>query len=571
MSKKIISQGIHDFKELIERNFYYVDKSMFIHELVAQGPNKVTIIPRPRRFGKTLNMTMLKYFFEKPLDGSCNAHLFEGLAITQYTEIMARQGTHPIIFITFKGIKSSTWEKCYKELVDVIVEECERHKNLLDSNVIDQSWKDHLKALIDKKTDEVDYAKSLYFLSKALHAMYQTKPIILIDEYDAPMHAGFEFDYYEKIKNFMYSFFCAGLKDNNNLEFSVITGILRISKESLFSGINNTATFSLLNDVYADKFGFTHDEVAAIHDYYKLPFDLTEIKKWYNGYRVGSEKEDGTFITMYNPWSIIECVSNKKIGPFWINTGGHFLIQETMKCASAEDKDALQSILDGNAVTQTINDSIVFDTIYTDSSSMWSFLVFTGYLTWEARTDMIGKTTAALIAPNFEVQDALKTMVMSWFSSAGIEDTFKEMVYALINLNLPYFGELFSESVMASVSFFDVPKVRPENMYHAFVLGMFVTLADTYVITSNLEAGKGRYDVAIVPKDRTKPGAVFEFKRKLKKDPRTLEQVAQEALEQIDERNYTLPLKKQGVTQIAKVGIAFQGKEVEVAFAVEGD
>ncbi|KKQ48258.1 MAG: hypothetical protein US69_C0029G0003 [candidate division TM6 bacterium GW2011_GWF2_38_10] len=569
MMKKKMSIGIHDFKELIERNYYYVDKSMFIYELVAQESAKVTIIPRPRRFGKTLNMTMLKYFFEKPLDCSSNAHLFKGLAISQYPEIMARQGTHPIIFITFKGIKSSTWDECYKELKTAVSVEFKRHAYILQHEIVSDSDKKIIVDIIEKKADIHDYKYALAFLSTLLCKIHGTKPIILIDEYDAPMHAGFEFTYYEEIKNFMYSFFCAGLKDNNNLEFSVITGILRISKESLFSGINNTATFSLMNDIYADKFGFTHDEVATIHDYYTLPFDIAEIKRWYNGYRVGSEKVDGTFTTIYNPWSIIECVSNKKIGPFWINTGGHFLIQETMKYASAEDKDALQSILDGKAVTQTINDAIVFDTIYTDSTSMWSFLVFTGYLTWEARTDMIGKTTAALIAPNFEVQDALKTMVMSWFSSAGIEDTFKEMVSALINLNLPYFGELFSESVMASVSFFDVPKVRPENMYHAFVLGMFVTLADTYVITSNLEAGKGRYDVAIVPKDRTKPGAVFEFKRKLKKDPRTLEQVAQEALEQIDERQYTLPLKKQGITRIAKVGIAFEGKEVEVAFSVE--
>jgi len=573
MITKEIGLGIHDFKELIERNYYYVDKSMFIYELISKKTDKVTIIPRPRRFGKTLNMSMLQYFFEKHPNQSDNRHLFDGLAITNYPEIMEKQGKYPVIFITFKGIKSSTWEGCYEAITLLITAECKRHGIVLKNSFTDEHSQSIFQALITQKASQTHYEQALKFLSEHLYNVYNQKVIILIDEYDAPMQAGFEFNYYEEIKNFMYNFFCAGLKDNNYLEFSVITGILRIAKDSLFSGMNNSASYSMLDDTFADKFGFTEQEVTAILDYFKTPIEREKVREWYNGYRVGLPKYDEQrreyFTMIYNPWSIIECINQKTLGSHWVNTGRHMLIQETIRRASAEDKENLLKILDGGSIEKTISDTIVFRDVQNDSNAMWSFLVFTGYLTWKSRTHMVGETKAWLLAPNYEVLDSLKKMITAWFVSYGIENTFKEMVTALINLNLPYFEELFIESVMASVSFFDVPKVHPENMYHAFVLGMFVSLADTHVVTSNLEAGKGRYDVAIIPKDKTKPGIVFEFKRKLKKDPTPLAEVAKGALEQIDERKYTLPLKKQGITSIAKIGIAFQGKEVEMAFAID--
>ncbi|KKQ48400.1 MAG: hypothetical protein US69_C0024G0002 [candidate division TM6 bacterium GW2011_GWF2_38_10] len=571
---KKIGIGIHDFKTLIDRDYYYVDKTMFIYDILHEA-KPVTILPRPRRFGKTLNMSMLQYFFEKHPKQSDNRHLFNDLAITNYPEIMERQGQYPVIFITFKGVKYNEWDDCYDKIQSLIAQEYMRHEYVLQDNALNEHDKIYIKKIMDKKGSLSDVADSLFMLSKILYAIHNQKVIILIDEYDAPMQSGFEFNYYEEIKNFMYSFFCSGLKDNNYLEFSVITGILRIAKDSLFSGMNNSASYSMLDDAFADKFGFTDQEVTTILDYFQTPIEREKVREWYNGYRFGLPKYDKQghehFTMIYNPWSIIECINKKALGAHWVNTGGHMLIQETMRRASAEDKEHLLKILDGGSVEKTINDTIVFRDVQHDSNAMWSFLVFTGYLTWKSRTPMVGKTTASLIAPNFEVLDSLKSMITAWFVSYGIENTFKEMVNALININLPYFEELFIESVMASVSFFDVPKVRPENMYHAFVLGMFVSLADTHVVTSNLEAGKGRYDVAIIPKDKTKPGIVFEFKRKLKKDATPLAEVAQGALEQIDERKYTLPLKKQGITSIAKIGIAFQGKEVEMAFAVEGD
>ncbi|KKQ48279.1 MAG: hypothetical protein US69_C0028G0008, partial [candidate division TM6 bacterium GW2011_GWF2_38_10] len=336
---KKIGIGVYDFKKIIENDYYYVDKTMLIHELISYSA-EVSIIPRPRRFGKTLNMTMLKYFFEKPLDGVSNAHLFEGLAIAKYPEIMARQGKHPVIFITFKGVKSTHWDECYREIKIIVSHVFKHHECFISHDKLKDSEKKLFSDFIEKRANYDDYKNALFFLSELLFKIHGIKPIILIDEYDAPMQAGFEFDYYDEIKNFMYHFL-----DNNNLEFAVITGILRIVKDSLFSGMNNSASYSLLDDAYADKFGFLQHEVDVMLDYFQTPIDHATVRQWYNGYRVGLPKYDTQgnehFTMIYNPWSIIECVNKKSLGAHWINTGGHMLIQETMRKASAEDKENL--------------------------------------------------------------------------------------------------------------------------------------------------------------------------------------------------------------------------------------
>ena len=572
---KNIEFSLSDFKELIESNCYYVDKSMFIHELLKNNPRSVTIIPRPRRFGKTLNMTMLKYFFEKPLDGSSNAHLFDGLAITQYPEIMARQGKSPVIFITFKGIKSSTWNECYKEIKTALAVEFKRHAYILQNSIISDSDKKIIIDIIDKNADMHDYKYALAFLSTLLWSVYQTKPIILIDEYDAPMQAGFEFEYYDKIKNFMYSFFCAGLKDNNNLDFSAITGILRISKDSLFSGMNNTANYSLLNDTYADKFGFLQHEVDTMLEYFQVPISQDEIKRWYNGYRVGQPKVDaqGTeyFTTIYNPWAIIECVSTKALGNFWINTGGHFLIQKTMQHASATDKQDLIGILEGVPTSKTISDTIVFRDIYHDSSAMWSFLVFTGYLTWSTRTDMLGESIAQLILPNYEVRASIKKMIAGWFAGGAVTQLkFNKMLDGIRQGKPKTFLTVLESNVLASMSFFDIGD-DGENVYQAFVLGILVSLADTHEITTNRESGTGRYDVCIIPHNHTMPGTIIEFKQYDLETEDPLDTLAAQALEQIKEKKYTTVMHARNIKKIIKIGIGFQRKTMAWAFEVEED
>jgi len=576
MIKKVISKGIHDFKKLRENNCYYVDKSMLIYELITQCA-EVTIIPRPRRFGKTLNMTMLQYFFEKPLDGVSNAHLFEGLAITQYPEIMVWQGTRPVIFITFKGIKDSTWQGCYEKIIDIIASEYKRFDCVLNKTFTEKDEQAIFTAIKTQAATKVQYENALKFLSMHVHRVSGTKPIILIDEYDAPMQSGFESEYYEEIKNFMYSFFCAGLKDNNNLEFAVITGILRVAKESIFSGMNNSVCHSLLNDTYADKFGFLQSEVDTMLEYYQVPIPRDEIKHWYNGYRVGRPKVDAQgneyFTTIYNPWAIIECVKTKSLGNFWVNTGGSFLIQETMRQASATDKQDLIAILEGQPVTKTINDAIVFRDIYRDSSAMWSFLVFTGYLTWSTRNDRLGETIAQLMLPNYEVQASIKKMIASWFIDERFKckDQFDQMVSGIQNGIPELFLQKFHDNVLASMSYFDLG-ADGESVYQAFTLGILVSLADTHEVTTNRESGTGRYDLCIIPHDPTQPGAIIEFKRRLFITQGPLAKFAQEALDQIKAKKYTTVMKARGIKTIAKIGIAFERKLMAWNFELcEGD
>ena len=571
MNKKI-GLGIHDFKDLIENDYYYVDKTMLIHELLTIGA-AVTLIPRPRRFGKTLNMTMLKYFFEKQFDGSSNAHLFNGLAISQYSEVMLKQGLSPVIFITFRKIKSTTWQECYEKLAMIIAEEFQRHEYVLSSNLLSEREKKIFISIRDKTMSASELTDALSNLSVCLYRFYGVRPIILIDEYDAPIHSGFSYGYYTEIINFMRELLCAGLKDNNTLAFAVLTGILRISRESIFSGMNNAAVYTLLSDAYADKFGFVESEVEQLLHDYNGHVNFNQVKQWYNGYRIGMPKvnEDGKqlFLTVYNPWSLINFIANKMtFGAYWINTSDNELIRSTMRKAKPEDKEKLKLLLEGYSVEQIIDDSIMFTNVDTNSSAMWSFLVFCGYLTWEQRTNMVNETVAQLIVPNNEVRKSLHMMIDMWFSDAGVSGQFATMLGALLRLNLDYFEEIFTETVIATLSFFDITNVQPERVYHAFMLGMMVSLADTYVVTSNLEAGLGRYDVVLTPKDQNKPGFIFEFKRKLKKDTTPLHEFAHNALKQINELRYDIHLRKNGVKKIAKIGVGFVGKEVAMAFDI---
>ncbi|KKQ49187.1 MAG: hypothetical protein US69_C0008G0017 [candidate division TM6 bacterium GW2011_GWF2_38_10] len=571
MMKKELGLGVHDFKTLIERGYYYVDKSMFIYDVLHEA-KPVTILPRPRRFGKTLNMSMLQYFFEKNPKQSDNRHLFDGLAITNYPEVMAQQGQYPVIFISFKGIKSSTWQGCYEAITLLITAECKRHGVVLQNSCIDEHNQSIWQALITQKASQTHYEQALKFLSEHLYNVYNQKVIILIDEYDAPMQAGFEFNYYEEIKNFMYNFFCAGLKDNNYLEFSVITGILRIAKDSLFSGMNNAATYSLLDDAFADKFGFLEDEVTAVLNYFQTQIDREKVREWYNGYRVGLPKYDvqghESFTMVYNPWSIIECINKKALGAHWINTGVHMLIEKSMRKASAEDKENLLRILDGGSIEKTISDTIVFRDVYNDSSALWSFLVFTGYLTWKSRTNMVGKTTAALIAPNFEVLDSLKTMVTSWFNEVPASRVyFDHMINGIKTGDVEEFLQNFEQAVLESLSFFDVGD-KGENAYQAFALGIFASLGHTYETASNRESGYGRYDVCIFPKDTKKMGMIIEFKRRKLSEKKPLSTYAKGAREQIDEYAYDLEMQRRGILVVAKIGIAFQGKHMAWMYQV---
>ena len=583
MVKKVISQGIHDFKELIEGNYYYVDKSMFIHELSSHR-NVVTVIPRPRRFGKTINMTMLKYFFEKPLDGVSNAHLFEGLAIANYPEIMAKQGTYPVIFITFKDIKGSTWDECYEKMINVITQECERHKYLLDSDAIDQSYKDQLRNLINKEGSSVDYNHALDFLSKLLHKAYKKRPIVLIDAYDTPIIQGFIYDYFKKVKFFIDCFFCAGLKDNNNLEFAIITGLLRIEKDSIFSGMNNSSDISILCNFYADKFGFVQDEVDALLEYFNVTIPRDEIKRWYNGYRIGCPQHDEQgneyFTTVYHPGSIIECISRNALGSYLVNIHNDAImlnneynnldpVQVLLFNSYYGDKHDLIRILGGQSVTKRINDTIILNYLYNSSDGMWSFLVFTGYITWSTRNNRIGETIAQITLPNNEVRIAINKMIEAWSSMPEYKNLkFNTMLNGIIDGKPEVFLKAFKFNALKKASILKNDKYD-ESAYPTFTLSILASLEKTHEITINYEKEMGCYNLCIIPHDPTQPGTIIEFKRRQYASKMTLSKFAEETLDKIKAANYTSIMKTRGIKTIAKIGISFDYKLMAWKYEVE--
>ena len=564
--------GVDDFKKIITDGYYYVDKSLLIKELLDVKA-EITLIPRPRRFGKTLNMSMLKYFFEKEASqtGHSNLQLFDGLQIAKHPEYMKHQGQYPIIYLTFKDIKSDNWNDCYDLLRDVIADEYRRHNYILNAKILDEGEKETFRQIIDQVAMQVHFQNALKNLTKYLFEFYNQKPIILLDEYDSPIHAGFVHGYYEKIISFMRGFMCAGLKGNVNLAYGVVTGILRVAKESIFSGMNNLNVHTLLSDHYADKFGFTEPEVKNLLEEYDLESKLNEVRAWYNGYRVGQpihsilpQKGDWDSFTMvYNPWSMLHFIQNRgTFGAYWVNTSDNRIIQELIRKASEDVKKDLELILAEKSVNKTIAEDISFPAIYIDSNALWSFLVFSGYLTWQSRELMQVKCQADLIAPNHEVLDCLKTLINQWFSESMGSSTYQNMLAALAQGDIPAFQRYFQQSVVDSVSYFDVTKKTPERVYHAYVLGMLVGLSATHEVKSNRESGFGRYDVCLIPKDISKPGTIIEFKAFNKREDKNLAAAAKSALTQIEEKCYESELRSRGIQKIIKLAIVFEGKKV---------
>lgn len=556
--KKRISIGISDFKELIEKNFYFADKSLLIKELLDSGA-KVTLIPRPRRFGKTLNLSMLRYFFEKNITGgNSNRHLFTGLAIEQYPNCMAHQGEYPVIWLTFKDIKTSSWELCYRGVQEVVTAEFSRHEYLLTSNTLTAVQKRNFAAILDMTADEILYRRSLLNLSEYLAKHHQSRALILLDEYDTPIHAAFVHDYYNRAIEFFRDFLGAGLKDNSNLEFSLVTGVLRVAKESIFSGINNLRVSSLTDDRYADKFGFLETEVVSMLNYFGLANSIDDVRRWYDGYQSGVCK-------VYNPWSIISLVDkNGTMQPYWVNTSDNLLIHNLARGNAERIEDELKILMDGGVITKQIDEGIIYQHVSYDMDAFWNFLLFNGYLTFENyRSGELG-SFAELKIPNVEVASLYRTMVLTWFRAATIRQDYQKMLAALVAGNTTVFKrafELFSGEVL---SVFDMSAKEPEKFYHILTLGMFAALMATHEVRSNRESGIGRYDVMIIPKDPTQFGIIIEFKKATGKE--TLLAAAKKALQQIEDRKYETELCARGLAKVIKLGIAFKGKESFVLF-----
>ena len=546
--------GINNYKEIIEENCYYVDKTLLIKELLSKR-DKATLLCRPRRFGKTLTLSMLKYFFEKT--EISNAHLFTDKKVWEHEDVRTHQGQYPVIFISFKDVKDANFEDAYKSIVLIILKEFERYEKVLLSN-LNEGQALRYNMLKSGAADNILLCSSLLFLSELLHEHYGKRVIVLLDEYDTPIHAAYTHSYYAEMIIFIKKLFSSVLKDNDHLERSVLTGILRTAKEGIFSDLNNLAVYTLLNDEFSDKFGFTSDEVDLLLKDQNLTEHKVAIQKWYNGYHAGETS------LIYNPWSILNCVNkNGKFMTYWVNTSSNDLIKTLIAGANSYVKQELESLLNDIPVVKTIEEAFTFATVYQTDNVLWSLLLFSGYVTYSERIlTNKGKYDCNLTLPNHEIRCLYKDFISEIFiSSFKDQDNIKEFFRALTNKDTRSVQQLLQLFITNSMSFYDLAHNEPEKSYHLFILGLLVTLENTYSVRSNRESGYGRYDIMLIPHDKSQVGIVIEFK---KVGDQTLEEASEAALLQIQDKKYANELYAQGITNIIGYGIAFAGKQVLV-------
>ena len=545
MVKKKLPVGIDNFKEIIENNYYFVDKSMMIDELLNKK-SKVTLLPRPRRFGKTLNMSMLNYFFNIE-DKEANRNLFNGLDISN-TDKMMYQGEYPVIYISLKDIKVSNWVECFEEIKKLLKDIFNTKRYIREK--LDESEKIDFDR-IEFLNETGDFVGALKNLSKYLFKFYEKKVIILIDEYDTPLVTAHSQGYYDEAIFFFRNFLSAALKGNPYLEFSVLTGILRVAKESIFSGLNNITVSTILDSDF-NYFGLTAEEVEKALKYYGLDYELEDVKRWYNGYTFGEE-------LVYNPWSLINFINKNALGAYWINTSDNALIKQLLAKNDKKVFEELELIFKGESIWETISENIIFDDL-NNTNTVWSLMLFSGYLTYEKMriSPITGLKSYSLKIPNQEIKSFFRQSFIETYTKGDVH-FYGTMMEDLFLGNLNSFINKFKKMYMSAVSYHDTGD--SEKYYHHFMLGVLLTLGDKYIITSNRESGYGRYDIALEPKDKGNYGLIFEFKIG---DKNSIEDKAREALAQINEKKYDISMKNNGVSKVIKIGMAFSGKDVAI-------
>lgn len=565
--KKKIPIGISNFKKLIKENYYFVDKSLIIKEFIENGA-AIILTPRPRRFGKTLNMSMIKYFFDinmkekkNRLNGEIeySRSLFNGLNIEKETEIMKMQGEFPVISISFNSAKFNNFKDTMSRIRSLMSEIYLEHKYLLGSDTLEDIEKEKINKVINEKGDAELIATALGNLTRYLYKHFNKRVILLIDEYDVPIQEGYISGYYEEIISFERVMFTDLLKDNNNVEKALVTGILRVAKESIFSGLNNLEVNTMLSNKFSDKFGFTQEEVDELLLYYKLEAKSLEVKEWYNGYIFGKN-------TIYNPWSVLNYSESYEEGfmPYWINSSANDLIKKLLLKGDQGIKIELEDLIVGKSITKAIDENIVMGEVEDSNENIWGFLLLSGYLKTIKKETIDGMRQCELQIPNKECLIFYKNIIKKWFLESMTNERYEEMLRTLIHGDIKSFGALFKGFVINNISYFDVSGKEPEKVYHAFVLGMIVSLTDTYEVKSNKESGYGRYDVMIIPKDVSKQGIIIEFKKINEFLEDTIEYATKEALKQIEDKKYESELLSKGITKIIKLAIVFKNKEVEI-------
>ena len=557
MGRKRIAIGISDYKELVENDFYYVDKTDFIRQVIEEG-SKITLLPRPRRFGKTLNLSMLRYFFEKT-EGNVFRPLFDKKRIREWKDFDKYQGRYPVIMLTLKDCKAGTFEDALSLLILEVKQEFERHRYLLEGNLsdTDRLW---FNQILQVDADQIVLQNSLRFLADKLTDHWGVSPLILLDEYDTPIHVAFDKGYYDKMIGFMRNFMSLVFKDNTSIFRGVITGILRVSKESIFSGLNNIDVDTLLEHPMCTSFGFTQGEIDSLLAAYSLSGYGPEVKHWYNGYLFGGEE-------VYNPWSILNYVNKGGLlAPYWVNTGSDVLLRHLIAEGPDQVRKGVEALVQGGKITSVINDKLAFPDLASSSSNIWSFMLFSGYLkASNGRMTPDYLMSYTLEVPNKEISTVFYTIIRNWINDGPVKnERLETMLQALDENDIEAFEEILNEFVVNTLSYYDTNGRDPEKVYQAFLLGMLVSHG-SYKVSSNRESGLGRYDILMLPVDTSRRGYIMELKR-LRMNS-TVETTLATALQQIEDKQYESVLRSAGVKDILKMAITFDGKRVWVKTA----
>ena len=547
--------GISDYVRA-QAEYYYVDKTMLIKDFLDQKP-MVSLFTRPRRFGKTLNMDMLRVFFEISEDDT--SKYFTDKAIWKCgEEYRTQQGIYPVVFLTFKDVKFDTWEATIHKIRGLLQEEYGRHPELASSDKIAEYEKEYFQKVLNGTASEVDLTSALEKLSKMLAAHYKKAPIIIIDEYDTPIQEGYSKEFYDEIIGFMRNFFSGAFKDNRNLSYGFLTGILRIAQESIFSGLNNLTVNSVMDEEYDNYFGFTQGEVKEMLEYYGMSEKESELKEWYDGYLFGSEE-------IYNPWSVINYIAKGGIPQaYWVNTGKNEILEDVLKIATDDITERLFALLQGEMVVARIDQNVVYRSLAEDPANIYSLLLIAGYLkipSKELQAD--GTYLCEVSIPNREIAAVYKNEILSHLLQIGAvtRTTANRIAESLYTNDHKKLQKAIAEYMDKSISFYDA---GAEGFYHGLVLGLIALMDNQYKIKSNRESGDGRYDISLFPREEKYPGIIMELKWKRNLSADDLDGLAEEAFEQIEKMRYDSEMKEDGVRDILKFGIAFSGKKVSV-------
>ena len=559
--KRTVAIGKQSFENLIESNCFYIDKTFFIKEW-WESEDEVTLITRPRRFGKTLNMNMLECFFSKDYEG--RGDLFEGLSIWEKEKYRNLQGTYPVISLSFANVKADNYETAIYRICQLLMKQYEKYRFLTEGNLLSDAEKKYFDRMASSM-DKIEAPMALYQLSDYLCRFYGKKVIILLDEYDTPMLEAYQKGYWDKLVSFTRELFNSTFKTNPYMERSIMTGITRVSKESIFSDLNNLKVITTTSERYATAFGFTEEEVFLTLDEYGLSEEKGKVKEWYNGFTFGKHTD------IYNPWSILGFLSERKYINYWANTSSNSLVDSLIKEADSSIKKSFEELMKGGTIKTLIDEQLVYNQLYEDETAIWSLLIASGYLkiiSNEAYNnfDYEEEKMYEIAITNGEVKQMFKGMIRGWFGK--VKSSYNDFIKAMFQNDLDAMNVYINRVSLQTFSSFDTGRIpsesEPERFYHGFVLGLMADLSREYIITSNRESGFGRYDVMIEPKDKSKRAVIMEFKVHNPKREASLEDTVQSAHKQIEEKQYEAVLLDRGFAkeQIYKYGFAFKGKKV---------